>query len=478
MSDDRLAPGLGDWAELDARAAGHRRALARVHRHAGEWSAAGEPVRLLARGRALSQAWALADELDPLAARYLAASSRWRRRARAVALGLPSLALALGLAWAWAWAGVGAGARSGSAAAPGPAEALADPVAPEASVTDRPAPAHARAPRQTVEHVVIPAETLEDIALRYAVPLPLLRRWNGVDEHTPLVPGQRLRVETHDPPLPQQRVVYRPDAPESWTSLAQRFDVSVAKLRAYNPGFAGEPGPGDELIVWVDPKPLVRDPNVALPRFEVRPDAISVGSPRDGRLLDGIQFPAEDALYKRRKPYIMWCSSHVAKHLREAIAAFRYQYGFEGELVVADMSQRGGGPFPPHRSHQAGRDVDIWLPTLAGVYQRNHLERDLRPEPDEADWYALYGLLQALAQTGAVEQVFLDYSLHDRVYQAAKRMGASEAELDAMIAYPRGRGYRKALLQHSDAHTHHIHVRFGCGPHDQCSRGVDDDPGD
>src|SRR5690606_25816806 len=240
----------------------------------------------------------------------------------------------------------------------------------------------------------------------------------------------------------------------------------------------GEPRSGSELTIWIDPKPLKRKANVQIPEFEVRPDAISVGAPKDGKLLNGIQFPADDALYKRRKPYIMWCGSHMAKHLRGAIASFRYTYEFEGEVVVADMSQKHGGHFPPHQSHQAGRDVDIWLPSLKGVYQKNHLNRDRRPNPDEADWFALYGFLKALHETGEVQQVFLAYELHDRVHQAAKLMGASEEELDQMIAYPRGAHWRGSLLQHSPGHTHHIHVRFKCGPNDQCSKTIDNDPGD
>jgi hypothetical protein len=471
-----------------------RRAIARLRRYAHEWLEAGEPTRLLVRGRALRELLdrcsdALEDPTRPaelavseVEARFLGASQARQRRARRLAwVGAPLLVLAvLGLGT------LGVGrliAGNGPAPSPESSAVAGEPEPPanaEAVTALTPASQAGPAPvaKQTIEHTVIPAETLEDIARRYAVPLRSLSRWNGIDEHAPLVPGQLIRVVTVDPPLPQQRIIYRPETRQSWTSLAQRFDVPVAKLRAQNPEFEGEPGPGDELSVWIDPKPLVRNTNVEVPEFEVRPDAISVGSPRNGKLLDGIQFPAEDGLYKRRKPYIMWSSSYMAKHLREAIAAFRYQYAFEGELVVADMSQRGGGPFPPHKSHQAGRDVDIWLPTLKGVYQRNHLLRDVRPNPDEADWYALYAFLQALAQTEAVQQVFLDYSLHDRVYKAAKRMGASDAELDAMIAYPRGRYYRKALLQHSEAHTHHIHVRFKCGPQDQCSGGIDEDPGD
>ncbi len=86
----------------------------------------------------------------------------------------------------------------------------------------------------------------------------------------------------------------------------------------------------------------------------------------------------------------------MAKQLQHAIADFRYRYDFEGEFVIADMSKRNGGHFPPHGSHQSGRDVDVWLPSLKGVYKKNHLERDQRPSSNEADLFALWGFLKSL----------------------------------------------------------------------------------
>lgn len=468
-----------------------QRVLDRVRRYASEWEQAGRPARLLMRGRNLARALELleqagdADELmGELEETFVRASAEARERGKVIRMasmaadGLAVVGL-IALLVTRDWGGdqqqpvaadeAGEGETEGQLSGPGPDIDLVPEIRDSAEDEVK---------KELIEHTVIPAETLEEIALRYDVPIQSLMRWNGIDESAPLEPGRKLKVTTAKRPLAQQMIVYRPDKRESWSSLAQRFDVPVAKLRAYNPEIEGDPKKGTELTIWIDPKPLRRKANVQIPEFEVRPDAISVGAPQNGKLLNGIQFPADDALYKRRQPYIMWCSSHMAKHLRQAIASFRYTYEFEGEIVVADMSQKNGGKFPPHKSHQAGRDVDIWLPSLKGVYQQNHLNRDRRPNPDEADWFALYGFLKALHETGEVQQVFLAYELHDRVYHAAKLMGASDEELDQMIAYPRGEYYRRTLLQHSAGHTHHIHVRFKCGPNDQCSNVIDNEPGD
>jgi LysM repeat protein len=464
-----------------------QRVLDRVRRYAAEWDQAGRPTRLLLRNRNLARALELleqvgdADELmGELEESFVRASSEGRERGKVIriaSIAAGGLALVGAIAflatrdWSDDEQVAAVDEDAGETEGEGPNTEVEEL---ETIVDPPPDPVK----KETIEHTVIPAETLEEIALRYDVPIQSISRWNGIDESTPLEPGRKLKITTAKRPLAQQMIVYRPDKKESWSSLAQRFDVPVAKLRAYNPELEGEPKAGSELTVWIDPKPLRRKANVQIPEFEVRPDAISVGAPKDGKLLNGIQFPADDALYKRRKPYIMWCSSHMAKHLRGAIASFRYAYEFEGEIVVADMSQMKGGLFKPHQSHQAGRDVDIWLPSLKGVYQQNHLNRDRRPNPEEADWFALYGFLKALHETGEVQQVFLAYELHDRVYQAAKLMGASDEELGEMIAYPRGAHWRGSLLQHSPGHTHHVHVRFKCGPNDQCSKTMDNDPGD
>jgi LysM repeat protein len=472
-----------------------RRFNDRVTRYAAEWDQADRPSRLLLRGRNLRQALDFMDRgTDPderfgeLEESFIRASAEGRERGKIVRIaGIAGGALVLVAAvifaathdWSRSSAEV-AVVEDGETQAAAEDGGDGDKIEIIGPLTDTTSDEADHAEKVEIIHVVIPAETLEEIALRYSVPIQSVMRWNGIDESTPLELGRELQIVTDKVPLPQQQLVYRTDKVESWSSLAKRFEVPVGKLQAYNPDVGAKIKRGAELTVWIDPKPLRRK-DVQIPEFVVRPDAISVGSPQNGKILNAIQFPENDDLYKRRNPQIMWCSSHMAEHLQHAIASFRFTYEFEGEMVVADMSKKPGGLFNPHKSHQAGRDVDIWLPSLKGVYQPSHIREghERRPTSEEADWFALYGFLQALYETHEVQAVFLAYELHDRVYKAAKLMGASDEELDAMIAYPRGAHHRKSLLQHSAGHTHHVHVRFKCGPNDECSKGgFDSDPGD
>jgi len=458
----------------------YRRYRDRVTRYATEWDHKGRPSRLLLRGRILTRSETMLDAeheqpFDDLERSFIRASRAGADRGRlgriAAIGGGASLVLGLGL---WAVFGGNDDAEASQV------DPVVDPVV---ETTDKPPIVAPVVKKDTgvevvkkkdwIDHTVIPAETLQDIALRYNVPLPNLVRWNGVGEDEVLEPGTILKVKAQNPPLAWQQITYSPERRESWSSLAKRFDVPVDKLRAYNPTLGETLRSSDELTIWITPQPLKRREKVEIPDFTVRPDAFSIGAPHDGRLENAIQFPENDQLYKRRAPNIMWCASFMAENLQKAIATFRYRYEFEGEMVVADMSKKTGGHFDPHKSHQAGRDVDIWLPTLKGVYKRDHLEKERKPYWWEADWFALYGFLQALEETGSVHAVFLDWSLQEKVYDAAKLMGATDEELDRLITWPRPASSRTALLQHSDGHIRHIHVRFKCGPNDvDCSNAV------
>ncbi|MCR9162330.1 MAG: penicillin-insensitive murein endopeptidase [Nannocystaceae bacterium] len=326
-----------------------------------------------------------------------------------------------------------------------------------------------------IEHLVIPFETLPDVARRYEVSVDDVAQWNFLNPDEPeLEDGATLTIKSPKRrPLPQQRIKYTVDKGENtWGKLAKRFDVPVTRLQAYNP--ETELKSGAEVVIWIDPKPYKpRLPKKPLPQFTVDKRAQSIGKPNAGKLENGIQLP-KSPLYIRRTPRLMWGSSQTISNLQQAVAAFRQDVDYDGELILSDISAQHGGYLNPHKSHQAGRDIDIWLPTIKGVYKTKYLKsgssRPRRPMFDEVDWYALWGLVRALIQTGAVQYVFLDWRYQEFVYRAAVEMGATEEELDEWIQWPRSRKSTKGIFRHSQDHLSHIHVRFLCAPWEpQCS---------
>lgn len=334
------------------------------------------------------------------------------------------------------------------------------PRAPTGTAVDPHASRHAR----TIEHTTIPAETLADVAALYGVPLDALARANRLAPTAALVAGQRLRVDTDRPPVVRELVRVRATRQDSWDSLARRFAVDVARLRAHNPGLGARLRPDDLVDLW-----LVRRETAApaLAAAVLPDDATSGGRPHDaGRLERALQLPPHPD-YDLRCPFNAHASSFTAANLLAALADLRGAY--RGQIVVGDLSREDGGAYGPHLSHQSGRDVDVWLPIVGGQYRAAPACRQCgtpwcRPEPHEIDWRATWRLVAALAATGAVKQIFLDRAHHEALRAAARAAGLDDAALARAIQRRPG---APALVTHSAGHTRHLHVRFRCGPDDR-----------
>ncbi len=332
---------------------------------------------------------------------------------------------------------------------------------PDVAAPADPSPRAPRPPVRTIEHTAIPAETLADVAALYGVPLDALARLNHFPSTAALVAGQRLRVDTDRPPVARELVRVRVQPHDSWDSIARRFAVDVARLRAHNPDLGQTLRPGDLVDLW-----LVRTPSADAPVAApvVPGDASSAGRPYDtGRLERSLQLPPHPD-YDLRCPFNAHASSFTAAHLLAALADLRGRY--RGQIVVGDLSREDGGAYGPHLSHQSGRDVDLWLPIVGGQYRAAPACRRCgtpwcRPEPGEVDWRATWQLVEALAATGAVKQIFLDRAHHDSLRDAARAAGLDDAALARAIQRRPG---APALVTHSAGHTRHLHVRFRCGP--------------
>lgn len=395
------------------------------------------------------------------------------RRARSGLLALLALLIILSAAGTWAlWPD------------PPPIAATAEITRPTAELARPDLQLPSVRPATLVHHEVIPGETIADIAARYGVSASKLIVDHDLNPDLPPPPGTELIFEAIDPPLPKLRLRHLVEPGDTLTSLGERFDVGVELLRRYNPGFTGEVTVGSELIVWVDPQIERRHDEVVRLSFPVAADAISVGAPTSGALERGIQLPASP-YYERVHPALQYGSSHAIQHLQTALATFRQLYRYQGVLVVSDLSRLGGGLLPPHKSHQAGRDVDIWLPALKGTYQRRHLEDDRKPKYAEINWYAAWGLVESLLATGQVQYIFLDIALHPQLYRAGQRLGASPDLLAQLQWQPPDadpdiarRARYHAPVRHAAEHNGHIHVRFKCGANEtRCAQKIDvEDP--
>jgi hypothetical protein len=124
-------------------------------------------------------------------------------------------------------------------------------------------------------------------------------------------------------------------------------------------------------------------------------------------------------------------------------------------LIIGDLSRYKGGHFPPHRSHQSGRDADIGY-YIKGKYQPEYLQRVQARQLDvPRTWTFIYSFLKE----DAVQYIFMDYRLQRPLYKYARDVvKLSPKLLRRYFSYPHRRG--GGIIRHLKGHADHMHVRF------------------
>lgn len=142
--------------------------------------------------------------------------------------------------------------------------------------------------------------------------------------------------------------------------------------------------------------------------------------------------------------------------IKAGVKELQDRYPNSPKLIIGDLSKRYGGHFPPHLSHQSGRDADIgyfikgpYAHRLNGLTVVNRRTIDV-----ERTWAFLSGMLK----TGLIESAFIDYQLQKSLYRHAKSEGVwSLEELDKLFSFPHWKG---GVISHLKGHSDHMHVRF------------------
>lgn len=438
----------------------------RLARYAREWADHARARRLLLRGRDLSLAegWVGVPaqraevEAESLLREFIAASTRAARLRLGVTLG--------GLGVLMGTAVVALMPARESTQPPTPAPEV-QPLGDSEKLTERTGPVE-QAPREEwIEHTVSPGETYEDIAGYYGVSPALLVQWNAGAASATM--GTKVRVLTAKPPRgPLVEEHYVVGEGEDWLTIANNYSISVDKLKQFNGDLGDRLKSGDELTLWIEGGQFgAKTPNPDdLPIFIVPEGSISSGKVTEGSLSNPVQL-LPSPLASVRCATNAYATNHTIAQLLRAIADFRAQ-GYTGQLVIADLSMRDGGRYKKHKSHQNGRDADIWLLPKRKQFRSGcpNCSTDLcRPDPEEVDWQTEWRFIRALHATGQIKEIFLSHWLQENLYKAALALGETKEDLKPLIQWPRPKGM-PALVMHSDGHIHHIHVRFKCDPAD------------
>jgi murein endopeptidase len=136
--------------------------------------------------------------------------------------------------------------------------------------------------------------------------------------------------------------------------------------------------PGAAHAMQVDP-PATVDPPIAWRASQ------ALGKPYDGRLVDGVQLPAEGVNFwtydwglrtSPNRPWRRWGTDRLVRTLLDVLAAYRVQHPEAPRVGVADLSRPHGGRFGRrfgglgHASHQNGLDADVLYPRVDRLERR------------------------------------------------------------------------------------------------------------
>jgi len=160
-----------------------------------------------------------------------------------------------------------------------------------------------------------------------------------------------------------------------------------------------------------------------------------------------------------RTPARAYGTEETARWVVAAFDAVNTKFKHTKVVRVHDISDRNGGKLRDHKSHQNGRDADI------SYYQEKCGSNGCPFEHFRSsglDVARQWTLLEHWLRNGQAEMIFIDYRLQAKLYRYARRRGATKAQLDQWIQYPRGKYEPEGVIRHYRNHADHLHVRFVC----------------
>lgn len=187
-------------------------------------------------------------------------------------------------------------------------------------------------------------------------------------------------------------------------------------------------------------------------RLRERPESLGtaiIGSPNRGQLINGVHVP-ERPFWKLVTPERSYVTPAVVASLERAVRTVRRSHANTPPLGIGDASREGGGWLRPHRSHQAGVDVDM------GYYYRGGYAWYVKANADTLDRARTWSLVKAFLAGGNVEYIFIDKAVQGLLREHAEQQNEPAEYLDWVF----GSQLKRGVVRHTWGHDDHIHVRF------------------
>ncbi len=223
-----------------------------------------------------------------------------------------------------------------------------------------------------------------------------------------------------------------------------------------------EPPPQDWQPLGVPPRgPPAKSPLADLSAEEIKRrlkddpaslGSISIGPPNRGALFNGVQMPQGER-WALTDPANAYGTRESVDQLIRCIDAVHEKYPKSPKMYVGHFSARRGGRLKPHKSHQAGRDVDVsyYYTTGSTWYQLANAKNLDRPRT--------WAFVKALLTRADVEMVLIDTSVQKLLRDYAISAGENRAFVDRAFQVD-GEKTGFAPIRHARGHADHIHIRF------------------
>jgi penicillin-insensitive murein endopeptidase len=178
---------------------------------------------------------------------------------------------------------------------------------------------------------------------------------------------------------------------------------------------------------------------------------MSLGGIHSGALLYGAQMPTGPR-WELVNPAHAGGARETVDALTRCIDKVNTQFSDTPKIFIGDLSPKNGGHFPPHVSHQSGRDVDISY----------YLTKDHRwyqtANASNLDLPRTWAFVRALVTESDLELLLMDIRVQKLVKQYAQSIGEDAAWLDDVFQY--GNKSKRPLVFHVPGHASHLHIRF------------------
>jgi hypothetical protein len=173
-----------------------------------------------------------------------------------------------------------------------------------------------------------------------------------------------------------------------------------------------------------------------------------------GFLLNAHRLPSSSLISTRR--YRNYGTEEMIYAILAGVYHLHQEFPDAPRLILGDLSKKFGGHFPPHVSHQSGRDADIGY--FAKGQKHKTINGLFKVTSKSIDVAHTWAFIEGMLKTGLVEGIFIDYRLQKALYRYAKKhQRLSNDQLKYYFSYPVWKG---KVISHLRGHDDHMHIRF------------------